>query len=450
MTEAYDVIEIQDDGRVRPVDDGDMAVDDDDPIDIDDDDDELDDMDVDEALSDCDNDTEMKCFIVLDSLLERVELAALEENAIDAIDGHESDQVLQWLVDEAVYEFSLPFNTSREILDDVINGFLASGSATEETPPSSPSAQAEQGRHPPMLGGSSCSTAGQTQPSDRFGSKRQQQPSATEGQQQPSATEGQQQPSAPAATVDWSALSKAVNQPENMLCVHEGMMAGDDPTCATRVDDGVRPDILHFFEDSSGDELYQTCADRCKQFLREYRRYLEVHAADWYCVRFPARLASYWDPVEGLENMRRDGHLTGRFCGVPCKYCAAGVPQWSQEEYMKMHAYAMGFWDHPEYKLEIQRALHKDRRSNVIQLGSSEEQIAIRTPRMGNSISPSLDKFYDTYFGPASVSSMWTERGISKLQHHVGGLSCIKTDRVNLRMYKYNKGLLGELHMDIA
>ena len=117
---------------------------------------------------------------------------------------------------------------------------------------------------------------------------------------------------------------------------------------------------------------------------------------------------------------------------------------------MKMHAYAMGFWDHPEYKLEIQRALHKDRRSNVIQLGSSEKQNAIRTPRMGKSISPSLDKFYDTYFGPASVSSMWTERGISKLQYHVGGLSCIKTDRVNLRMYKYNKGLLGELHMDIA
>ena len=246
----------------------------------------------------------------------------------------------------------------------------------------------------------------------------------------------------PPVELDWEALAQKVGQPAILLKPHEGLMNGGDPACATKPDVAVKPPPLHFSAEASGNDLLRECIKRSKGFLREYRRYLEEHAADWYCVRFPARLASYWDPDNGIENLRRDGHLTGRFCTGDCKYCAAGIPKWTADENVKMHAFALGFWDHPDYKEPIKQVL-LHRKGNVIQL--SDTMMETRSPRLGNSLHVVLDRFYDRYLGIASVSSMWTERMISKLEFQVGGLSCIKSDRVNLRMYKYNN--LGTVSM---
>jgi hypothetical protein len=106
-------------------------------------------------------------------------------------------------------------------------------------------------------------------------------------------------------------MAASVDQPLMLLQPHPGLMSGDDPACATRLDVTEKPDPLRFTEGMGGVDLFATTKLTCKRMLRHYHRSLTEHAADWYVVRFPARLASYWDRVDGMGNMRRDGHLTG-------------------------------------------------------------------------------------------------------------------------------------------
>jgi len=102
-----------------------------------------------------------------------------------------------------------------------------------------------------------------------------------------------------------------------------------------------------------------------------------------------------------------------------------------------------------------------DRASPSIPLGAAADvEVSVRMARMGVSVHPVLDDFYDEYLGIASDSSMWTERLLSKLKRQIGGLSSINAGRVSFRMYKYNslgkppcdgvewKGIMKELRQE--
>jgi len=58
---------------------------------------------------------------------------------------------------------------------------------------------------------------------------------------------------------------------------------------------------------------------------------------------------------------------------------------------------------------------------------------------MGNSVGGQCDRFYDQYLGIGAVTSMSTERAISKLEFQIGFLCNVKTVRINFRLYHYNE-----------
>ena len=147
-----------------------------------------------------------------------------------------------------------------------------------------------------------------------------------------------------------------------------------------------------------------------------------------------------------MENLKRDLHLTGRGCAPGCTYCMADVPKWSETEMFLSHAWAFGFFDHPDYKEDLAKVAARG--GNVIISHDSVQDPGFRMPRMGNSLTPTLDLFYDQYLGYVSVNQMSTERMISKLKFQVGSLSNVNNDRVNFRMYKYND--LGPLEVSEA
>jgi hypothetical protein len=61
-----------------------------------------------------------------------------------------------------------------------------------------------------------------------------------------------------------------------------------------------------------------------------------------------------------------------------------------------------------------------DRASPSIPLGAAADvEVSVRMARMGVSVYPILDDFYDEYLGIASDSSMWTERLLSKLKRQI-------------------------------
>jgi hypothetical protein len=170
--------------------------------------------------------------------------------------------------------------------------------------------------------------------------------------------------------------------------------------------------------------MFATTKLACKRMLRENQRYLTEHAADWFVFRFPARRASYWDPVDGMGHMKRDGRLTGKVCARNCKCYADGVPQWTVSEYRKTHAWPMGLWEHPDMLEAIKESI--DIVSPPIPLGAAADvELSVRMARMGVNVHPVLDEFYDEYLGIAYVSSMWTERMRSRLKRQIGGLNCI-------------------------
>jgi hypothetical protein len=121
----------------------------------------------------------------------------------------------------------------------------------------------------------------------------------------------------------------------------------------------------------------------------------------------------------------------------------AYVPKWSETEMFLSHAWAFGFFDHPDYKEDLAKVAARG--GNVIISHDRVQDPGFRMPRMGNSLTPTLDVFYDQYLGYASVNQMSTERMISKLKFQVGSLSNVNNDRVNFRMYKYNQ--LGPLEV---
>ena len=173
--------------------------------------------------------------------------------------------------------------------------------------------------------------------------------------------------------------------------------------------------------------------------------------SDWYMTRFPARIPSYWDFEKGLSNLKRDMHLIGK-CGqdsVVCDLCRCKVPVWSPDEIRKEHAWAMGFFDHPDHQQELQACMCSSSVTLVLDPRPVSEQGDQIQPRAGVSRGPTLDKFYDRLFGPYSVNQMSTERALSKLRHTVGGLSRVGEDMVNFRLYKYNKLSLKDLPIDV-
>jgi hypothetical protein len=119
----------------------------------------------------------------------------------------------------------------------------------------------------------------------------------------------------------------------------------------------------------------------------------------------------------------------------------------------------MGFWEHPDMLEAIKESI--DRVNHAIPLGGAADvEVSVKMARMGVSVHPVLDEFYDEYVGIAFVSSMWTERMLSKLKRQIGGLICINAWRVSFRMYKYNslgkppcdgvewKGIMKELRQE--
>ena len=165
-------------------------------------------------------------------------------------------------------------------------------------------------------------------------------------------------------------------------------------------------------------------------------RYLYQHAYVWHCFKWPCRLNTYWDPTRGVQNFQRDSHLLNKGCPKHCKYCEAGVPKWTEEEYYLSHAWALGFWDHPDLAEARAQVLEKDGVAIILHDGS--EDLPARVPRMGISLHPVLDKFYDTYLGIAAVNSMETERTLSKVKFLLGHVSRIGEGRVNFLLQRYN------------
>jgi hypothetical protein len=162
----------------------------------------------------------------------------------------------------------------------------------------------------------------------------------------------------------------------------------------------------------------------CKRMLRENHRYLTEHAADWFVVRFPALLASYCGPVDGMGHMNRDGRLSGKVCARNCKCNADGVPKWTASKYRKTHAWSMGLWEHPDMLEAIKESI--DRVIPPIPLGAAADfELSARMARMGGNVRPILDEFYYEYLGIAYASSLWTERMLSRLNRQIGGLNCI-------------------------
>mmetsp|Transcript_13583 Transcript_13583/g.24106 ORF Transcript_13583/g.24106 Transcript_13583/m.24106 type:complete len:109 (+) Transcript_13583:1366-1692(+) len=92
----------------------------------------------------------------------------------------------------------------------------------------------------------------------------------------------------------------------------------------------------------------------------------------------------------------------------------------------------MGFKEHPDMQEAIKESI--DRASPAIPLGAAADvEVSVRMARMGVSVHPVLDDFYDEYLGIASDSSMWTERLLSKLKRQIGGLSCINSGHVQVK-----------------
>jgi hypothetical protein len=92
----------------------------------------------------------------------------------------------------------------------------------------------------------------------------------------------------------------------------------------------------------------------------------------------------------------------------------------------------MGFKEHPDMQEAIKESI--DRASHAIPLGAAADvEVSVRTTRMGVSVHPFLDDFYDEYLGIASDSSMWTKRLLSKLKRQIGGLNCINSGRIQVQ-----------------
>lgn len=119
----------------------------------------------------------------------------------------------------------------------------------------------------------------------------------------------------------------------------------------------------------SGADLFESTKMVCKRMLRQYQRNLMDHATGTLCANFPARLASFWDHVEGMDVMRRYGHLTSKVCAHQFKYCADGVPQWTAFEYRSTHAWSMGLREHANLHEAVKEGI--DRARHAIPLGAA-------------------------------------------------------------------------------
>lgn len=144
------------------------------------------------------------------------------------------------------------------------------------------------------------------------------------------------------------------------------------------------------------------------------------------------RLASYWDPVAGRDNLRRDMHLVGKCDKHDCELCARKVPQWTEEECYLTHSWALGFFPHADHQAPLKQAFSTG--PLFVQLGSESGH----APRGGMSLGKVLDDFYDAFLASASVNSMATERTLSKLRHMIGGMATVGYGKVNFRLYGYN------------
>ena len=194
-----------------------------------------------------------------------------------------------------------------------------------------------------------------------------------------------------------------------------------------------------WWEGSEGDRIF--VLENFIVGLTVYRKYVLEHC-DVY-LQFPMRLASYWDPVQGLLDLRRDVHLVsgcvkGLQCPSNCVDCANGVPQWSRGMYIQQGAYAFGFFEVPELQLEIMKVVSP---SDKMPLWTD-----VRIARGGVSLrSKLLDEFYNRYFGCAPKNSLATERCFSELLHRVF-VQCVSNIRQELIENKLSD-MRGVLHL---
>lgn len=93
---------------------------------------------------------------------------------------------------------------------------------------------------------------------------------------------------------------------------------------------------------------------------------------------------------------------------------------WTPAQYhLITHAWAFGFWEHLDM-LDAARDII-DRPRPAVPLGmSAEDDVSVRIPRMGVSLNLVLGEWYYTYLAIVAMSSMWTERMLSKLKRRIG------------------------------
>ena len=115
-----------------------------------------------------------------------------------------------------------------------------------------------------------------------------------------------------------------------------------------------------------------------------------------------------------------------------------------QGDFLISHAWALGFFIHPDHQDELNAAVKRTRTILLFPDASSEDKV--RIPRGGSSLGPVLDMWYDTHFSMLSGNSMETERVLSKIRAGTTRQASNTSTSKNTRsLMKHNNVNLGEI-----
>jgi hypothetical protein len=107
----------------------------------------------------------------------------------------------------------------------------------------------------------------------------------------------------------------------------------------------ARADSASWFEDPD-EQNYAFL--QFNRFITIYASYIMTNADPYFA--YPSKIASFYDPVEGETNLKRELHRFGLWCAPSCTFCSAGTQKVGFEGLLREGADAFGLFTYLPYQ----------------------------------------------------------------------------------------------------
>lgn len=221
----------------------------------------------------------------------------------------------------------------------------------------------------------------------------------------------------------------------------------------------ILDDLIHRFDTEFGeviqyadllfkDKIEMNSAIKyIKEYLKVYRDYLQTEMA--YLDLFPYKLAEFWNPQYGIENLRATLHLAEIYCLPNCKYCIElnkgnlnWIP-WNIKQKLNNCYYALGLLVNPDYRIALIEAANQTSLTAIVRHIQDDDKLEPHSVTFF-SLHPLLDQFYFEYIQLCAIHSLDAERLLARLSVRTlgGHRNSITYENKWFRLSKENDDLL--------